>query len=265
MDILSNVLAPGTIGSLLSSGADFAALAVLLVFIPLFVIFTARAKAGRAFGLRRIPAFERIKELGSQATETGLPVHVSLGSGSIGQPSTAESTMGLTAFDYVARRAATCNQPTAATAGDATLMAAAQGVLLEARREAGFPEAYAGQDVAFAGPDPLAYAAGASEHAQAKPMANISIGEFGPEGLWITESLANQDLPQVGGTTDAAAMALLHISVEESVIAEEVFASGAYLHRPSHLGSLATQDVMRSVITISILDGVALVPLGTWS
>jgi len=254
------------INSLLSADVDLTALAILLIFLPLFVAFTARAKAGRRFSLRPIPMYARIKQLASHATESGYPIQVSIGSGQLGGEATPEANMGLTVLDYVARHAATCNQPVQAVTGDPTLLAAAQGVLQTARRESGFPEHYDSREVAFYGPDSLAYAVGAANtFASDDHLALIELGRFGSEGLWLAEAVANQTATRLGGTTDPTTAALLTASLDDVVIGEEVFAAGAYLHRPSHLGSLAAEDVMRLVLALAIIVGVVMTTLGYWS
>ncbi len=254
------------IDSILSASVDLTALAILLVFLPLFVVFTARGKAGYRFGLRPIPLYSRIRQLASHATESGSPLQVSLGSGQIGSEATPEAAMALTVFDYVARHAATCAQPIHGVSGDATLMAAAQGVLQNARQESGYPENYAGRECTFYGPDPLAYAAGAAGTFGAdNHLALIALGEFGAEGLWLSEALADQATTRMGGTSDPSAAALMAASLDEAVIGEDVYAAGAYLHRPSHLGSLAAQDILRLVIMLAIVVGVIMTSLGYWS
>ena len=69
---------------------------------------------------------------------------------------------------------------------------------------------------------------------------------------------------QLGGAVDPSAQALLQFSLDDTVIGEEVYAAGAYLHRPSHLGSLATQDVIRIALILSIIAGVIMISLGYW-
>ena len=251
--------------TLIPNSIDLAALGMLLLFLPLFIFFTMRAKSGKRFPLREIPAFARIKRLVSQATESGQPIHVGLGSGRIGSDSTAETAMGLTVFEYVARHAAACNQAVLGTTAEPTILAGAQGILRAAREEAGFPESYTATDLAFYGPDALAYAAGAMGALQREPhLANVLVGRFGSEGLWLAEATGGQVTAQVGGTSGAEGAALMWASLDEAIIGEEVYAAGAYLHRPSHLGSLATQDVMRIVTILAILVGVVMTSLGYW-
>jgi hypothetical protein len=251
--------------NLLASTIDVAALAVLLIFVPLFVLFTVRARRGRPSSLRPIRAYERIRQLLSQATETGQAVHLGLGSGQIGSEATPEALMGITVFDYVARNAAQCDCPVQGTTGDATILAASQGILQRSRRDARAPERSGGQEICFYGPEPFAYAAGAlGELSHQEHLANVLVGRFDAEGLWMSESAGSQELVQLGGTTDPSAAALMLASLDEAVIGEEVFAAGAYLHRPSHLGSLAAQDSMRIVIMLSVLAGVVMASLGYW-
>jgi hypothetical protein len=251
---------------MIASNIDLAALVMLLVFAPLLVFFTLRAKSGRRFAMRTIPAYERIRSLVSHAAETGLPVHVGMGSGQFGGEATPEALMGLTVFDYVARHAAMYNQAVLGTTGDATILSAAQGALQRARHEVGFPELYTSQEVRFFGPDPLAYAGGTLRSLDREEyLASILMGRFEAEGLWIAESTNDLGIPQVGGTSEPSAAALMFVSLDEAVIGEEVFAAGAYLHRPSHLGSLATQDLIRIITILSIIVGVVMTSLGYWS
>jgi len=251
--------------ALTSASVDVAALAILLIFILPFIVFTVRAKSGRRFPLRPIRAYERLQSLVSQATESGRPIHVGLGSGQAGDVATPETVMGLTVFDFVARHAAASNQPILGTAGEATVLAAAQGVLQNARREAGFPERYTGRELNFYGPDPFGYAAGSlAAFERREHLASVLIGRFGAEGLWIAESSRDPEMTQLGGTSSPHAMALMGTALDETVIGEEIYAAGAYLHRPSHLGSLATQDVVRVVVILVILVGVVMTLLGYW-
>jgi hypothetical protein len=78
-----------------------------------------------------------------------------LGSGQLGSPATPEALMGLTVYDYVARRAAPYGQAAPAATGSPTILPAAQGVLLDARRNMG-ADNYTAREVTFAGPDNMA-------------------------------------------------------------------------------------------------------------
>lgn len=249
--------------AIILSTVDIAALAILLVFIVLFLFFTLRARGGRRFELRPIATYRRLRELVSQATESGRPMQVSMGAGRIGSEATPEALMGLTAFEYVAQHAATCDNPTQGVTGDGTMLASAEGILQKARREAGFTESYRGYEVHYYGPEGMTYAAGALDTLRTTaPLGNLLLGPHGAEGLWVAEAGRAGGIPQLGGTADPAAAALLRLALDESPVGEEVYAAGAYLHRASHLGSLATQDLVRIVIVVAIIVGILLTSLG---
>ena len=243
--------------------ADVAALLVLLVALPLFIAFTVRALRGRGPAVRPIAAYERLERLVNQAAESGRPVHVALGTGALGEPGTAETLAGLTAFDYVARRAAVWGQPVVASTGDGATLPAAQGLLREGLEEAGYPEQYGASALHYYGPAPLAYSAGAAELGRRRDaVGTLLLGRFGVEGLWLAEAGAGAEETRLGGAAQPDAAALLATSLDDAVHGEEVFAAGAYLHRPSHLGSLATEDALRILVIAAILGGVLLASLG---
>ncbi|MHB1296221.1 MAG: DUF6754 domain-containing protein [Anaerolineae bacterium] len=247
----------------LAANADVAALAVLVVFLVPFVVLTARAKMGTPYPLRAIPALEKVSRLVGRASESGHPLHASIGTGGVGGESAPDALMGVTVFDWVSRNAAAAGQAVLGTMGDGTVLASAQGVLQQARQEAGAPEGFRAQEVQFYGPNPMAYAVGAAEAAaQQERAANLLFGRFGPEALWLAESSGGDRLPQAGGASDALAAALMKTSFDDVAVGEELYAAGAYLHRPSHLGSLATQDILRIVTILAVIAGVVAMSLG---
>lgn len=248
---------------LLPLNADSVGLLVLLVTLPFFVVFTWRAQHGRRFGVRRIPVYERLPLLTNQAAEDGRPLQVATGSAGLAGPQAAESLAGLVTLDYVARRAAVWGQPVVGSTADGASLPAAQGLLRQALEQAGLPEQYPASALDYYGPDPLAYAAGTAQSAATHGAgATVLLGRFGVEGLWLAEAGVAADRVQVGGTAEPDAAALLHACLDDAVHGEEVYAVGAYLHRPSHLGSLATQDLLRAGVVIAIVVGVVLASLG---
>lgn len=251
---------------------DIASLAMLLILCFPFVYLTLRARAGHSAPLRSISTYDAIQRLADEATESGYPAHVALGSSQVGASETPEASMALVVCDQMTRQAANANLPTLTTTSSPTLLAAAQGTHQEAHRAAGYPERYSGNELAFSGPEPLAYAAHTAELLSRRTVqGNILLGHLGVEGLWIAETLAKetgneQPIPiQVGGTSDPSAAALMHLALDHSIVGEEVYAAGAYLGRASHLGSLATQDLARVVVILSIIVGSVMTTLGYWS
>lgn len=242
---------------------DIAALAVLLFALPVFVLHTLRARRGARPAVRPLAAFEKLERLVNQAAESGRPVHVAVGTGQLGAADTPEALMGLVVMDYVARRAAVHAQPIMGSTGDPASLLVSQGLVRQALLEAGFPDRYRASDVGFYGPEPLAYAAGALDvEGHRRDVGAVLLGRFGIEGLWLAEAGAEPNRVQLGGTAQPDAVALMQASLDEYLSGEEIFAAGAYLHRPSHLGSLQTQDVLRFLTIALIVVGATLVSLG---
>ncbi|MFO7918156.1 MAG: DUF6754 domain-containing protein [Anaerolineae bacterium] len=244
------------------STVDVVALLTLFVSALMFTVFTIRARRDGRFPLRPIGVYERMRRLVSHAAESGQSLHVSVGSGRIGTEATPQALMGITAADYLARRSTEYAYPLMSTAGSPTVFATAHGVLQQAETS---PGETGGGKIRFYGPDPFAYAAGTYDTLQEKaPLAHIVLGQFNAEGLWISEAASGQDFLQIGGTSDPSSAMLMWLSLDEAVVGEELYAAGAYLHRPSHLGSLATQDYLRVVLILSIIVGVVMASLGYW-
>lgn len=244
------------------STVDVVALLTLFVSVLMFSIFTIRARRGGRFPLRPIGVYERMRRLVSHAAESGQSLSMSVGSGQIGTETTPRALMGITAVDYLARRSSEYAYPLVATAGDPTVFATAHGVLQQAETPLG--EA-GGGTTHFYGPDPFAYAAGTYDTLQeTEPLAHIVLGQFNAEGLWISEAASERRFLQIGGTADPSSAMLMWLSLDEAIIGEELYAAGAYLHRPSHLGSVATQDFLRIVLIFSIIVGGVMASLGYW-
>jgi hypothetical protein len=188
-----------------------------------------------------------------------------MGSGQLGTEETAQASIGLAVFDYVARQAAAANQPIQATTADAPTLSAAHGVIQRAAWDVGFPGAYAADALAYYGPDRFAYAAGAVGALQRRRhLGNVMLGRFEGEALLLSEMPSGPPMARIGGTADPSAAALMSLSLDHSVVGEELFAAGAYLHLKSHLGSVAAQDLMRIVVVVSIVAGVVMSSLGLW-
>lgn len=244
--------------------ANAESLVILLVILTLIYLFAARARAGKSYALRRIEGFEAIQRAVGQAAELGKPLHVSLGIGGIGSATTLETFAGLNVLEYLAQQAALCNTPLLVNIADPTSMPAAQAALARAYAQAGYPEEYNPNKVRFIARDPVAYAAGVmSTLEQEKLAANIMVGHFGDEFLLMGETGNQKNISQVGGTTSPRVLPAVYVSMEHTLIGEEIFAAGAYLlNNPNHIGALVAQDVMRVAIVFTVIVGIILKTLG---
>lgn len=240
-------------------GIDSAIAALLvLLSVPLLYFALLRIRAGHRPHLRPMPAFDALLGMSSQAAESGQAVHVGLGTGGIAGPDTAVSLAGLTALEHLADQAARCESRLIVTVADPTLLPAAQEVLRRAYERQGKAEAFSPYQVRLLAPDPTAYAAGIMGILEGEdPLANVTIGAFSDEYLLIGETGVKKGVEQVAGTDDPATLALMHVTADQVLIGEEIFAAGAYLRRsPESMAGLIVQDVWRYLLVLAILVGV---------
>lgn len=239
-------------------------LALLLLFVPAILFFTARARAGRPVRFRSIPAFQSIKDFIGQASEKGQTLHLSMGTAGIGDSAAMETVAGLNVLDYMAERGVLTGSPPLVTVANPTLLPAAQDLLRHHYTEGGFPEAYDPDQVRFIAPDPVVYASGVSEMLERRDLAtNIMVGSFGDEFLLIGETGAKLGHPQVAGGTSPVVLPFMYASAENLLMGEEIFAAGAYLSAlPAHIGSLKAQDVVRLLFVALVIGGVILRTVG---
>lgn len=235
---------------LASLDVSMAAVIALGSAVATLIVALLSRRARRA-SLRRIDAYETIRQAPTRAVESDLPVHISLGSGSVGSDATPESAAALGAARFLAEGGAAATARTTITTGDATVAAGAMGL----------PDV----DVLYAGSDPMAYAAGAAAMARANDTsAHVILGDFGDEGLWVAGALSAGRRTLVGGTVEPSSAALMYAALDEAVVGEEVFAAGAYLGEESQVASLVALDVLRWLGILALVLGTLALSFGWW-
>jgi len=247
-------------------------LAVFLVFLPIFFFSYWAVKRGAPIHLRAIPAYDALKKLLAQSAEAGQPVHLSLGTGGIGDAATADTMAGLTVLEYFADRAVISANPPIVTMANPTALPVAQDILRRAYARHGSTEEYDPARARLIAPNPnlnsqgeaFAYGAGAMRIiAQHGLIANVMIGRFGDEFLLLSETGAQRGVQQIGGTSSERVLPFVRATVDHPLIGEEIYAGGAYLsNKPGHVSSLLAQDLMRWLIAAGLVAGVLLKTAG---
>ena len=278
MDTLFDLL-ESTIGVSQARG-----LALFLFFLPIFFFAYWAIKRGTRIILRPINAYSALNGLLARSAEAGQPVHLSLGIGGIADESTADTTAGLHVLEYLADRAAVNASPPIVSVGNPTVLPVAQDILRRAYNQHGYPEDYDAKRVRIVAPDPnlytgispnlvtytpthndaFAYAAGVMQMvSKQKLIANVMVGRFGDEFLLMSETAAQKNITQIGGTSDPHVLPFVYTSVSHPLIGEEIYAGGAYLsNKPWHLSSLLAQDILRWVIALFAVGGIVWRTLG---
>ncbi len=239
---------------------DFVGLGVVVLFAALIGIFTARAarRRGAAAVLRRIDAFHTLPQTVGQAVETGRRLHISLGTGNLGQASTVATLAGITVLDQISAAAAISDKPPIVTTADGGTMLLAQDTLrnVYARQNALTRyDPYSSQTV---GLTPIAYGAAQTTLQKDEAVAGtILIGTVDSEAVLLAEAAHRQGITTLAGSDNPATQAMLFATADHPLIGEDLFAGGAYIGKaPAHVGSLQAQDVLRLAIGGVIIIGV---------
>lgn len=233
---------------------------LLLFLLYLWWIGWGRKEQGKQFTLRRIRGYEAAREGLSRAAETGRALHTSPGTGGVSASgaSTASTLAGLAIVESMAHASAITGAPVQATTNDAVAFALTENAIRRGYQRAGWSmERESGGARFLTHNDPLAYVAGAAEVvAQQKASHAVIAGQFGPEVMFLLEAQRRSGANQIAGSSDPQAVALMVLAADQTLIGEEIFASGAYLdRRKSHIASLLAQDGLRWIVILAIIAG----------
>lgn len=242
-------------------------LGFVLLFVATFVVFSAlaRRKGARPVALRDIEAFARLPVTVGQAVETGRRLHISLGTGAMGDVNSASTLAGLALLDQVSDAAVISDKPPVVTTADGTAALLAEDTLRNVYKRKNALARYDPNSAQVAGTDPNAFAAALTGLTKDEAVAGtILIGAVGPESILLTEAGRRANVTTLAGADDPAAQAVMFAGANNPLIGEDVFAGGAYIANglPAHIASLRTQDIMRLVIGASILVGSLLATAG---
>ncbi len=231
-------------------------LAFLLFFLLFIYIAFIEVRLRGKPNLRPLPALDFLKGTFHKAIESGRPLHISSGTGTLGDKDTAETRAGLSLLEYTQKQGSQYHVPVTSTFFHPAPMLSAY----DFRRKTGARGGY----IYFIAPEKGVYAAGAAEVLKnEKPILHIAVGPFGYEFLILSEMANHQGIDQVAGSTDPAVLPFVYTSTDHNLLGEEVFAAGAYLSRePQALAGIIAQDVMRFILICGIALGVILKTLG---
>ena len=244
----------------LATSASVLQLTLFIVALLLTAVYALRARSGRLPHFRSLPGIDHLRALFSEESESGRALHVATGAGRFSATGTsAETFAGLLIAQRVAEATTQGGGHVTATSGDIAAHAALRGTIHSAYRRAGFGADYQPRSVQLAAQHaPVAYAAGVAARYAAEPIAaSVVAGNYGPEALLISEEGMERRIPQFAATTSLAALPVLTLSADTTLVGEELFAAEAYLSdAPAPKARLLTQDALRWAILALLLGGV---------
>ena len=234
----------------------------LFFILILFFLFTGRGRTKRY--LRDLPAFIKLRRGIGLAVEAGQRLHISLGRNGLIGPQGASALVGLSMLQRIARAASISDRPPVATSGEATLAVLSQDTLRTVYKSIGAESQYDPTQGQLSGVTPFSYAAGSLPVIYDRQVAvNILAGHFGSEVALLADAAERNGALTLAGSDSVSAQAVLYATAQEPLIAEELYAAGAYIQAgPAHLASVRAQDIMRWVLIFGILAGAVLKLVG---
>lgn len=240
------------------STTQFLTIIILLLALVTTVIVTQFVRRRRGlYILREIAAFQHLPRMIGEAIESNRPVHVSLGSATIGAENTLVA-LGATELLYqVTRRAVIGTAAPIFTVGDASALSLAQDTLRRAYASRGLVKNTPISSARWypGGGNGLAYAAALTATlVDDKVGANVLAGRFGTELALIGYAAARRNQSFVATSSQLEGQAVAWVMSDEALIGEEVFAGGAYMgDSSSQVASVVTTDVLRWLLILGIL------------
>jgi hypothetical protein len=207
--------------------------------------------------LRRMAGLDAIEEAIGRATEMGKPVHYSVGIADIQGETAPQTYAGLECLAYVTGLCAKYNAELIVTIRIPNVFPLAQEVVRQGYMGAGKADLMKEDTVRFLSSDQFAYAAGAQGimHRE-KVAANIMLGGFWAESLFMAEAGAQIGAIQIAGTANMHQIPFFVAACDYALIGEELFAGGAYLSQDKvKLGSIAAQDYIKIATFVFVLVG----------
>jgi hypothetical protein len=211
-------------------------LATVLFFGGMIGIFAmlARRKGAKPRGIRTIDAYESLPAAVGAAVETGRRIHISLGSGLIGEVNTAATISGLGVLDQVASVTAISDKPPIVTTADGAAMLLAQDTLRGVYKRQNASEQYDPLSAQVAGLTPLGFGAALPGlMSDEKVAGTLLIGSVGQEAVLLAEAGRRAGVSTVAGSDLPAAQAVLFATADQPLVGEDLFAGNAYINRRS--------------------------------
>src|SRR5512143_4338364 len=208
---------------------------------------------------RAIPALTRLYRAIGLSVEDGTRLLVSLGNSSLLTGNAGAPLAGLGLLRHLTERTSLSDRPPVAVAGDTPLALLAQDTLEAGYQGAGAVEYYQPTTGRVAGLTPFSAAAGTIPILSDESVsAAVFMGHYGVEAGLLADAAERENALAVGASDDLAGQAVWYASAPETLIGEELFAASAYIGgTPAQTASLTVQDVLRWIIILALILGVA--------
>ncbi len=236
----------------------------VVVFVFAANYITGLATRRRDLHQRPIEAYSALPALVSESVEASRPLHLSLGSATIGGESTLVALAGKDYLYYAVQQAAISDASPIITVSDAAAIPLAMDTLRRGYTSAQMIERYRPINVRWfpAGERSLAFAGGVMAMQgtdEDDVAANLLAGSFGVELALIMLAAQRRGKLVAAGSDRLDGIAITYALADYPILGEELFAAAGYLgDARSAEGRSArvrnyTVDALRGVVVVAIL------------
>jgi hypothetical protein len=238
----------------------------MLVAIWIFILAGMELAKKTMPTFRKLAGLDAIPEMVGRAAETGKPMHFTTGLGELNTNVAGQLIAGLSVLAYVSELCATAGVKIIYSVYQSQVMPLATELMKSAYTSAGKLEDFDADDqIRFLSDQQFAYASAVQGIAEReRPAANIMIGPFYAESMLFAETFYRIGSIQLAGTARGYQIPFFAVVCDYLLIAEEIYAAGAYLSKdPVLSGSIRGQDIGKLIALVLMIVGVILTALGS--
>lgn len=238
-------------------------LTFIIILITLFVNVLVRLNDRKP--MRLITAFDKVRQMTGASIESSRPLHVSIGSTTIGDETTLLALLSSEFIYYATREIAIGDAPPLFTVSEGASLPLASNTLSRAYNHENrghvlnLANPVSGQAISNrwypSGKRSLAFASALmTMQADDNLSGNVLLGRYGLELALILDSAYRNKRPTVATSDVLDGQAIAYAMADDTLIGEEVFAASAYLTDDVGLQKRNfTIDLMRGLVVIAII------------
>ena len=185
-------------------------IAVVLLFTGLMILFSVkkiRIKSPPIF--RKLQGAGKLRHAIGLAVEDGTRIHISLGSGSLTDPSNPSTFVALSTLNRIGQLTSTSDLPPLCTSGDGGFQILSQDILKQNAEETNTLEMMDPNLAQLSGVTPFAYAVGVLDAMnESGTSANVFIGNFGIEAGLLCEAARSHHTYTLAGSNSITAQSV---------------------------------------------------------
>ena len=234
---------------------------IALILIVLVFFLNALTRRRDRAQMRRIEAFAVVPQVTGESIEANRPLHVSLGSATIGGDTTLLALVGKEFIYYLTREVVIGDASPIFTVSDTAALPLAMDTLRRAYNAEGRSDAFLALNARWypAGSRSLAFAAALMTlQVDDNVSGNVLVGRYGTEIALVLNAANRHGKPAIAVSDRLDGQAVAYALASDALIGEEIFAAPGYL---SNDVSLTNRNVAIDRVRWLILLALVALPL----